>query len=290
MAAKKPAPERIEPWELHLIGEFAWKVERHEPEELQAELARQLLAFKYTRPMVDDWRNYLPGFLERKFSSWRKARARRQKRLVAFDNWSEEDGFHESRFSAALGEPDPGTTEIELRLWREHLPAKLRRLWDILSRDRITLAAAARRLHKHPNTVRAWVRKIRQALAAPPEPLRRVVQSLTLAPSFARRRVLAKRQISVSLSLSFLTAVLRLPLTGTEWRILLKVILEADRRKQRMIPFTWYAIAAALSSDRSGVRRAGRHLVRRGLLFVRHGRIGVDRSIAHWEKGDRPLR
>jgi hypothetical protein len=289
MAAKEPASEGIEPWELDLIGDFARRVERYEPEELQAELARQLLAFKHTRPAVADWRGYLPGFLEREFSSWRKSRARRQKRLVALDYWSEEEGFRESRLSAALGEPDPGITEIELRLWREHLPAKLRRLWDILSRDRVSLTTAARRLHKHPNTVRAWVRKIRHALATPPEPLRRAVHSFALAPP-NRRRSAAKRPTSVSLSLRFLSAALRLSLTGTEWRILLKVILEADRRKQRMIPFTWYAIATALSSDRSGVRRAGRHLVRRGLLLVLHGRIGVDRSIAHWEPPDGPRR
>ena len=67
-------------------------------------------------------------------------------------------------------------------------------------------------------------------------------------------------------------------LSGLEWRILLWTVRNTLGWDRTMAKFSWYRIAKRLSADRSGVARAGKRLVKTGVLVIQDGRVGLAMS------------
>lgn len=79
----------------------------------------------------------------------------------------------------------------------------------------------------------------------------------------------------VRLPTELLEALLRVRLSGTQWRILLWVIRQTLGWNRNTAAFTWYRIARNLALDRGGVLRAGQKLLRSGILYLDGDQIGV---------------
>ena len=73
----------------------------------------------------------------------------------------------------------------------------------------------------------------------------------------------------------WLDALLRVPLTGTECRILLWVVRQTLGWNRATASFTWYRMAKDLGADRGGICRAGKKLVLAHRLTIADGRIGL---------------
>ena len=86
----------------------------------------------------------------------------------------------------------------------------------------------------------------------------------------------------VRLPTELLEALLLVPLSGTQWRILFWVIRHTYGWNREQIPFSWYRIGKALTLDRSGVTRAGGKLLREKLLSRQGNQLRVERDITHW--------
>ncbi len=94
-------------------------------------------------------------------------------------------------------------------------------------------------------------------------------------------RLLSDRFVRVPTVL--LEALLRLPLTGTQWRILLWVTRQTLGWNREKTPFSWYRIANDLAIDRGGAVRAGHKLLRSGILYSDGNEVGLQPDPAHWE-------
>jgi hypothetical protein len=121
--------------------------------------------------------------------------------------------------------------------------------------------------------VRLRIRKIQQMLQAHGFP----------AAAHPNTAIIRKAQLRpnefVVFSSRLLRAAANIRLSGTQWRILLWVIRETARRKQKMAPFRWSEIAKELSLDRGDAWRAGRNLSRRKLVFIQNEKIGLQRKV-----------
>ena len=136
-----------------------------ERDELEAELARRFLALKLHRPPgVRDWRRYAAKFLHNKASNWIRDSRAREKRAVALDVTNDESetfALTDLLQSSELGHDVRfGFAE----LWKE-LDPELREFWQLLLCENGNQLRVARKLGKHRNTVRLWIKKIQQALA-----------------------------------------------------------------------------------------------------------------------------
>lgn len=78
--------------------------------------------------------------------------------------------------------------------------------------------------------------------------------------------------------------LLRLSLSGTQWRILLWTIRKTLGWNRATTRFSWYRIAKELSMDRSGVVRAGNHLVNEQVLIIENGRLGIRLEVFGWDE------
>ena len=87
-----------------------------------------------------------------------------------------------------------------------------------------------------------------------------------------------------------LDALLNIPLSGSQWRILLWVIRHTYGWNRITAPFSWYRIASDLAMDRGGVVRSGNRLLRAGILFGQDGRLGIQKDRKLWEFGERRRR
>lgn len=286
MAAKKPnegAPQDIELWELKAIDDFAALAEHREPQELAAELSRQWLAFKRRHPQAQVSRPYLASFLRNKLSNWRRNSRRRQAHQVTLDPWDEEERtFREPTLPEPLPVAEPEEGRLAFEEFRESLPPKLRRLLDIRLKRKMTQLAEARWLRKHRNTIRTWGIKLHEALIAFAQswPKQAPQAAIQVRHSLRRRNHAPySPDTFLPVSLRFLDALVRFRLSGIQCRILLKVLLDTYRCKRRAVPFSWYAMARDLAVDRANLYRAGRLLLRRGLIFVDGAKIGLER---HW--------
>jgi phage replication O-like protein O len=72
-----------------------------------------------------------------------------------------------------------------------------------------------------------------------------------------------------------LETLLRSRLNGTELRIVLWVARQTYGWNRQTTPFSWYRIAMELAMDRGGIVRAGRHLLRTGILCLAGDEIGI---------------
>ena len=74
----------------------------------------------------------------------------------------------------------------------------------------------------------------------------------------------------VRLPTALLEKLLRTPLNGAQWRILLWIIRHTYGWHRASCQFTWYKIAKDLSVDRGGVVRAGSQLLNAGILRIEY--------------------
>lgn len=165
MAGKKRGKRSrlVERWEIDYVTEFAKKVERREPDELAAELLRQLVVLKAHPPSkVEDWNAYLATFLRNKAGNWFRDRRTRTHGTVSLDKRRTEDS--DETFSE--GHPEPAMIAAHdfgiafAQAWEE-LGPKLQRFWLTLVEVGGDQTAAAKRARKHRNTAILWIKKIR---------------------------------------------------------------------------------------------------------------------------------
>jgi phage replication O-like protein O len=86
----------------------------------------------------------------------------------------------------------------------------------------------------------------------------------------------------VRLSTDLLEALMRVRLTGTQWRIILWVIRHTYGWNRNMASFSWYRIAKDLSAERGGVVRAGNRLLAAKLLCTQEGQLGIQKECWRW--------
>lgn len=98
--------------------------------------------------------------------------------------------------------------------------------------------------------------------------------------------MLSQRFVRVPTEL--LEAVLRLHLTGAQWRILFWVIRQTLGWNRHTISFSWYRMARELSLDRGGVARSGRTLIHSGILVLAGKQIGIQPNPAAWTRMGSP--
>lgn len=75
-----------------------------------------------------------------------------------------------------------------------------------------------------------------------------------------------------------LEALIKERLSGTQFAILFWIIRQTFGWNRPTTPFSWYRIATDLAMDRGGVFRAGRALMRLGIVHVKSGEIGIRSS------------
>jgi len=156
---------KIASWELALVRAVAGRFRTAEREELEAELARRLLALKLHPPRgIRDWRRYATKFLHNKASNWIRDSRARERRAMALDRPT---GESETALIDLLSAPEP-RHDLRIafaRIWKE-LDPELRALWQLLLEENGNQLRAARKLGKHRNTVRLWIKKIRKILVS----------------------------------------------------------------------------------------------------------------------------
>ncbi len=254
-------------WERKLAFMIARKFERTEPEELEAELNRTVLDLRARPPpALRNWKNYLAKALHNRADNWTRDRRAAAKRESALPD-TEENTLP----FFALEDTDPDLRLAFDQPWQE-LGPDLRDFWEQLVNAKGNQSRVARQLGKHRNTIRAWIGKIQQILVAH-----------GFQPGFRASTAMGgKRRTQpngfVVISSRLLQAIATVRLSGTQWRILLWVLRETSRRKQRTVPFRWYHIARQLTLDRSNVHRAGQGLLRARLISIESGRIGLQRE------------
>ena len=160
------ARAKIEPWELDLVRKVARAFRTTERDDLEAELAGKLLKLKSHLPSdIRDWKAYASKFLYNKADNWVRASRAREQKKVALVEMAEEN-VSERYVSKALLQAPPREPDLQIafaRVWNE-LDPQLRALWEMLLEAKGNQAGVARRVGKHRNTVRLWVRKIQQVL------------------------------------------------------------------------------------------------------------------------------
>lgn len=260
---KRPYPG-LATWERNLASVIARKFELLEPEELEAELIRTVLDLKARAPPhVRDWEKYLAKALHNRANNWNRNRRDKAKRETVLPE-PDQEALH----FFSVNEADLESQVAFADVWRE-LGPELTELWELLIETRGNVTEVARRLGKHRNTVRLWIRKIQQVL------IHHGLQPGAPAEKTLIRESRRDTGKAIAISSQLLQTLVRKHLSGSQWRIVLWVIRETSRRKQRMTPFRWSRIAHDLRLDRGAACRAGRRLLGAKLLFIRDGRIGL---------------
>ena len=276
----KSSAGKIEEWERELIKATARRFDTTDPDELQAELALHLFRLKQRpRQGVKNWVAFLTTALGHKASNWIRNQQARRKRLISLDQPSgayDEAGSLADMLTSPASDQD---RQIALALaWNEFNP-KLKLLWRVLSEEEGKLGQIAKRLGIHRNTVRGWIGKIRLILINHGlEPGILAIRKAVTPESATRRASRMKRYPYVVIPERLLRALGRSRFSGTQWRILLWVIRQIGRRKQKTVAISWSGIAKALSLNRGSTYRAAKGLLRTRLLFEKKGRFGLRKN------------
>lgn len=153
-------------WELDLIRKKASTIRTREREELEAELARRLIVLKgLSQSHIRHWETYVKGFLHNKTANWVRdwrARDARKVTIVELDE-EESEGYLATGLSPSSVEENLDLRIAFAAMWQE-LGPELRAVWETLDEERGNQTAVARRLGKHRNTIRLWIRKIHEIL------------------------------------------------------------------------------------------------------------------------------
>jgi phage replication O-like protein O len=88
----------------------------------------------------------------------------------------------------------------------------------------------------------------------------------------------------VALPSGMLDALVVIPLTGAQWRVLLWVIRQTLGWNREWTAFTWYRMAKDLHMDRAATYRAGQALLSWNILSPREKLLGIQSNIRQWEQ------
>jgi phage replication O-like protein O len=88
----------------------------------------------------------------------------------------------------------------------------------------------------------------------------------------------------VRFSTELLEALLRIRLTGIQWRVVLWVVRYTDGWNRVWTPFTWYRMAKELGLDRPATYRAGQALLRAEILILSEGLLAVQHDDRFWDR------
>lgn len=160
---QKSLQAHVEDWEFELIRQVTNAFRTPDREDLEAELTRELLELKLKSPPgIRNWKAYLKRTLYNEASNQLRDSRMREGRHQDLDEeiLNRESAFvfrqaplvQESHFRLALHE-----------VWKELDPV-LRQFWTVFLEERGNQIAAAKRLGKHRNTIRLWIRKIQTIL------------------------------------------------------------------------------------------------------------------------------
>src|SRR5206468_2936296 len=108
---------------------------------------------------------YLAKFLYNKAANWVRDWRAREKKSAFLAEAGEDRGAEALASGAAFRsrEENVDLAIVFTKLWNE-LDPHLRLLWNMLAEEQGNQTQVARRLGKHRNTVRLWVRRIKQIL------------------------------------------------------------------------------------------------------------------------------
>lgn len=153
---------------MALVRAIAGRFRTSERDELEAELARRLLALKSSKPKgVRSWEHYVAKFLFNKASNWVRDQRLREKKSVDLDSSTQTDDAlaRTPNLLDVLASAEP---DIDLRLALtevlQELDPELRAFWELLVRENGNQLQVARILGKHRNTIRHWLKRIEQIL------------------------------------------------------------------------------------------------------------------------------
>ena len=88
----------------------------------------------------------------------------------------------------------------------------------------------------------------------------------------------------VRIPTDLLEALLRLRLSGTQWRLLLWVVRHTYGWNREWTPFTWYRVAKELGMDRAAVYRAGEVLIQAQMLMLKEQRLAPQIDDRLWDR------
>jgi DNA-directed RNA polymerase specialized sigma24 family protein len=270
-------------WELELIDATALRIDTKERDELRSELARYWLCLKsHPPPNIRSWKAFLTIALRNKALNWIRDQQTREKHFSSLDRPAELDDESVSwieKIPSTAPEPDPESRDAMAAIY-EALDPELKILLEALLEADGNQTKAAQLTGKHRNTVRAGLRKIREVLVArgfKPGDLADKRVALTCGPSVTSA-LTSKPRTRVAISGSLVGQWIIRRLSGTQWRILLWLLLETGRRKQRSIRARWPEIAHALSIHPMRALRAGRRLIRNRTIRAVNGKLQIVRQ------------
>ena len=79
-----------------------------------------------------------------------------------------------------------------------------------------------------------------------------------------------------------LNALLTIPLTGTQFRIVLWVIRYTVGYHRASTAFSWYSLAHKLRLDRAAAYRAGVALIQANILVPQNGSLAIQADVDAW--------
>lgn len=283
--------EQLEPWEKRLIKTVAADYRTLDPEDLAADLAWRLLVLKRGRkPTIRNWPAYVRKSLRNKALNWIKKNRSREEKTTSLDATINADDETGNTLVDVLRSTDPDAERsLALKQALASLPSELHAALTILIEENWNQIAAGRRLHKHRNTIRVWIARIRGTLALHgfrPGADSENAYGSTATDINPRGRIPQNRR-AVAIACSVLKRFSELHLSGAEWRLALWVLHRTWERKQRMIGLRWRGIAKELRMDHRGIRRSAIRLLRRRILITETSRIGLERNVRYWQSAPR---
>jgi DNA-directed RNA polymerase specialized sigma24 family protein len=166
VAASKSSRPIITRWEFALVKKVTSRFRTRDPDELEFDLCCLLLELK-TKPRenIRNWKAYVAKFLHNKASNWVRNQRRVDVKMLSLQDLRKNEDEEMLSSSEILRSPEvePETRLAFRDLWRE-LDPNLRRLWKMLLVEGGNQAKVARRLGKHRNTIRLWIRTIQNIL------------------------------------------------------------------------------------------------------------------------------
>ena len=155
----------LEDWEYMLVRSVAARIRTTEREDLESVLAIHLLEIK-TRfgTSARNWRAFATTSLRNKASNWIRDRQLLEGRLVSLEPKGTEDSREVGADERSPRADGDATVTLAVHLARAELGHHLTAVWDVLVEANGNQVEAARRLRVHRNTIRLWLRKIRNTL------------------------------------------------------------------------------------------------------------------------------
>ena len=154
---RQSARQAVELWEVQLVRQTAQKIRTRERDDLEAELLRKLMQLKSRKLAgVDNWKAYLRTSLRNAALNYIREQPSDLPLLDQTDESSEWSGIPSDMLVA---EENLDLVVALGNVWTE-LDPELRQLWQLLLQEQGNQLAVARRLGKHRNTVRLWIKRI----------------------------------------------------------------------------------------------------------------------------------